>query len=114
MAFSATICDRWQIDSIASRKMCKHWDGNVKQADFFAFPTDCLCLCTYPGDAAAHDFPDRKVTKSSSIQAKKKVLGKIWLHQNIKDLVECPGYYCIYRYSNILAMITGYITFLLN
>ena len=67
MAFSATICDRWQIDSIARRKMCKHWDGNVKQADFFAFP---LVLRTGPA-AVAHDFPDRKVTKSSSIQAKK-------------------------------------------
>ena len=90
MAFSATICDRWQIDSIARRKMCKHWDGNVKQADFFAFPTDCLCLCTYP-DAAAHDFPDRKVTKSSSIQAKKRYLEKydfirilkIWLSAQV-------------------------------
>lgn len=32
--------------------------------------TACAYVLTYP-DAAAHDFPDRKVTKSSSIQAKK-------------------------------------------
>ena len=34
-----------------------------------------VLVLTYP-DAAAHDFPDRKVTKSSSIQAKK-VLGNM-------------------------------------
>lgn len=32
------LCDRWQIDSLASSAMCKHFDGNVKQAAKF-FPS---------------------------------------------------------------------------
>lgn len=30
MAFSATICDRWQIDSKAPGRLCKHSHGNVE------------------------------------------------------------------------------------
>ena len=52
--------------------------------------TACAYVLTYP-DAAAHDFPDRKVTKSSSIQAKKRYLEKydfirilkIWLSAQV-------------------------------